>query len=133
MAWWQPARQPIKTPVAGQAANETSALCGSQAVRPEPVTPQEPPQKKKPFSSSSVGRSKRLAHKKAVTQTDRVGWGGGKVKMERSLAPDQDRRHIVPSSSRTKRCHAELCGISLPENTGPKRYREGARLRGESR
>ncbi|KAJ4925764.1 hypothetical protein JOQ06_007952 [Pogonophryne albipinna] len=52
--------------------------------------------------------------------------------MERSLAPDQDRRHIVPSSSRTKRCHAELRGISLPENTGPKRYREGPKLRGES-
>lgn len=36
--------------------------------------------------------------KQAVTQTDRVRQGG-KVKIERSLAPDQDRRHNVPSSS----------------------------------
>ncbi|KAK1883979.1 Catalase-peroxidase 1 [Dissostichus eleginoides] len=98
MAWWQPARQPIKTPVAGHAANETSALCGSQAVRCTQ-------------KGCDTGRQSGM----------RGGGGGGKVKMERSLAPDQDRRHIVPSSSRTKRCHAELCGISLPKNTGPKR------------
>ncbi|KAK5851661.1 hypothetical protein PBY51_023200 [Eleginops maclovinus] len=54
--------------------------------------------------------------------------------MERSLAPDQDRRHNVPSSSRTKRCHAELRGITPLKNHSPEnRYKEGPKLWGESR
>lgn len=75
--------------------------------------------------------------KQAVTQTDRVRQGG-KVKMERSLAPDQDRRHNVPSSSQPPNkavphrapWHRRTKELRLRAKLT--RYKEGPKLRGES-